>query len=133
MSGMHCERFPTCDEFSEKPQPPKCTKADCPGNRSWADVFPELKTDDDLLALRSMRSGEASPEPTRRMSLSFLLFGICLILSAVVFTASNVRGEESRPREKCRRWWVDMDQRICHRDSDRYAIPCDLRKNICNY
>ena len=43
MSGSHCARFPTCMESSERPIAPKCNKLGCPGARTWADVFPELK------------------------------------------------------------------------------------------
>lgn len=39
MSGAHCQHFPECMEFSEVPRAPKCSKPNCPGNRSWTDVL----------------------------------------------------------------------------------------------
>lgn len=36
------------------------------------------------------------------------------------------------PREKCKRWWVDMDERLCHRDGE-ITVPCDNHENKCDY
>jgi hypothetical protein len=39
MSGVHCQRFPDCMELNMGNTMPKCDRADCPGKRTWNDVF----------------------------------------------------------------------------------------------
>src|SRR5258708_27954968 len=55
MSGVHGERFPTCMEFGENATIPKCNKPGCPGNKTWADIFPAQSTPsqaDEITAFR---------------------------------------------------------------------------------
>jgi len=39
MIGAHCEHFPSCMAISDQPRAPKCDRADCPGNATWAGFF----------------------------------------------------------------------------------------------